>query len=125
MRNRLRGEKGYTFIELLSVLVILGVLAVGSLSYLRSSAQVAVTKLVQMAMARIAAEAPNMKYPISVTTTDLANHGLGALIADYTINSYARAGTPLGVNYLMELEAPDGTTVFCITESTVVQGGCS
>lgn len=85
LRRKMRSEAGYTTVELLAVLVILSVLTVASLSYLRSSAPKAVSKLVQVAMVRIAVEEPNAKYPIAVTIVDLANHGLGTLITDYTI----------------------------------------
>ncbi|OHA04183.1 MAG: hypothetical protein A3J58_01125 [Candidatus Sungbacteria bacterium RIFCSPHIGHO2_02_FULL_52_23] len=125
LRSKLgRNERGYTFVELLAVLVIMGVFMAASMTYLRASTYFTTAKLAQIAMVRIATEEPGGKYPAAVTITDLESHGASSLIADYTINSYARTGTPSGKDYQMELEAPDTTTLFCITEGTLTRAAC-
>ena len=119
-----RNRKGYTFVEMMSVMVILGVLAAGSITYLRGSTIIAVGHMVQVAMTNLASEQANMRYPTSVTIADIESHGVGSLLDDYVIDSYARAGTPTGSDYKLELKAGDGT-VICLTQSTLTKAACS
>ena len=118
-----KNEKGYTFVEMMSVMVIIGLLAAGSMTYLRGSSIVVVGRMTQVAMANLASEQPNMKYPTSVTIADIESHGVGSLLDDYVVDSYARTGTPTGSNYKLELKAPDGT-ILCLTESTFTRVAC-
>jgi len=120
----IRSEKGYSFVEMMSVVVILGVLAAGSMTYLRGSTVIVVGRMVQVAMANLASEQPNMKYPASVAISDLGNHGLGSLLDDYVVDSYARTGTPNGADYKLEIKAGDGT-ILCLTQSTFSKAACS
>ena len=119
----IRSQKGYTFIEMMSVMVILGVLAAGSTTYLRGSTIIAVGHMVQVAMTNLASEQANMKYPAAVTISDIESHGVGSLLDDYVIDSYARAGTPTGSDYKLELKAWDGT-ILCLTQSTLTKAVC-
>lgn len=120
----IRDQRGYTFFELMGVMVILGVLAAASITAIRSSTPVIVGRMVQVAMVNLAAEQPQMKYPAAVTIDNLKSYGAGALLDDYIINSYTRTGTPAGKDYKLELKAPD-TALICITEATLTKTACS
>lgn len=120
----IRNNKGYTFFELMGVMVILGVAAAASITAIRSSTPIIVGRMVQVAMVNLAAEQLNAKYPATVTITDLKNYGVGSLLDDYVINSYTRTGTPTGKNYTLELKAPDAV-IICVTEATLTKAACS
>ncbi|MDZ4285826.1 MAG: prepilin-type N-terminal cleavage/methylation domain-containing protein [Candidatus Sungbacteria bacterium] len=120
----IRNQKGYSFVELMCVVVILGVVAAGSMTYLRTSTVIVVGHMVQIAMTNLASEQAGLKYPAAVTIADLKSYGVGSMLDDYVIDSYARTGTPLGRDYELELKAPDGTTLLCLTEATLVKAAC-
>lgn len=121
----IRSNRGYTFIELMASIVIIGLLAAAGMSYLRSGIITIAGHMAQVAMTNMASQQPGGKYPASVTLADLKTNGAGAILDDYVIDSYARTGTPSGSDYKLELKAPDGSTLICVTETSLTKAACT
>lgn len=119
----IRNERGFNMIELMIYTALVALLAATAVTGIRGSRLTILAQSVRSpAMLLLQAEQENGKFPSAVTITDLVNHG--APVSDWTINSYARTGTPTGYDYEMEIKAPDTTTIFCLTMLTLTNAEC-
>jgi prepilin-type N-terminal cleavage/methylation domain-containing protein len=134
MRNGLQGDAGFSLLELLIVVMIIGVLAAVTLASFRSyrersqmAALVTTGDHVRAALAALAAEDTQSLYPASVTIADLASGGIPLAAADYSL-TYTQMGTPLGTSYTLLLERSATGQQVCITPAQTKKtaaGACS
>ena len=121
LHRRLQGNDGFSVLELMIVVMILGVLAVVAMPALSSyheRAQMAVLiatgKSIRGALTTLAADDAQSLYPAAVTMASLAAAGAPLRAADYLL-TYAQTGTPVGASYTLLLEQRATGHQVCIT----------